>query len=130
MGVKPGEEVIFLPTHTASNPCTGKVFSVEMHHQRVDQAGPGDNVGLNIKGLVKENMPRSGDVMCTRRTAPLDRLKSSLRKSRCLTSRMRSRLATLQWDLCVAAARRAVLSSSRGKWAKRPAERKWRIHTP
>ena len=27
--VKPGEEVIFLPTHTASNPCTGKVFTVE-----------------------------------------------------------------------------------------------------
>merc|ERR1719276_853240 len=30
--VKPGEEVVFLPTHTASNPCTGKVFTVEMHH--------------------------------------------------------------------------------------------------
>eukprot|EP00421_Protoceratium_reticulatum_P017214 CAMPEP_0168396386 /NCGR_PEP_ID=MMETSP0228-20121227/20522_1 /TAXON_ID=133427 /ORGANISM="Protoceratium reticulatum, Strain CCCM 535 (=CCMP 1889)" /LENGTH=55 /DNA_ID=CAMNT_0008409827 /DNA_START=1 /DNA_END=165 /DNA_ORIENTATION=- len=29
--VKPGEEVVFLPTHTASNPCTGKVFTVEMH---------------------------------------------------------------------------------------------------
>ena len=43
--VKPGEEVIFLPTHTASNPCTGKVFTVEMHHQRVDFASPGDNVG-------------------------------------------------------------------------------------
>merc|ERR1739838_598163 len=55
--VKPGEEVIFLPTHTASNPCTGKVFTVEMHHQRVDLANPGDNVGLNIKGLDKNNMP-------------------------------------------------------------------------
>merc|ERR1712137_428098 len=43
--VKPGEEVVFLPTHTASNPCTGKVFTVEMHHQRVDFANPGDNVG-------------------------------------------------------------------------------------
>merc|ERR1711871_393412 len=48
--VKPGEDVIFLPTHTASNPCNGKVFTVEMHHQRVDFANPGDNVGLNIKG--------------------------------------------------------------------------------
>merc|ERR1711941_241404 len=43
--VKPGEEVVFLPTHTASNPCTGKVFTVEMHHSRVDFANPGDNVG-------------------------------------------------------------------------------------
>lgn len=47
--VKPGDEVIFLPTHTAANPCNGKVFTVEMHHKRVDKAGPGDNVGLNIK---------------------------------------------------------------------------------
>merc|ERR1712093_222512 len=50
--VKPGEEVIFLPTHTASNPCNGKVFTVEMHHVRHEEAKPGDNVGLNIKGLV------------------------------------------------------------------------------
>jgi len=69
--VKPGEEVIFLPTHTASNPCTGKVFTVEMHHQRVDQACPGDNVGLNIKGLDKNNMPRSGDVMVYKKDTTL-----------------------------------------------------------
>merc|ERR1719146_3400 len=42
--VKPNEEVIFLPTHTTANPCTGKVFSVEMHHKRAHQAEPGDNV--------------------------------------------------------------------------------------
>merc|ERR1712118_356920 len=45
--VKPGEEVCFLPTHTASNPCGGKVFTVEMHHKRQDSAGPGDNIGMN-----------------------------------------------------------------------------------
>merc|ERR1711966_267041 len=61
--VKPGEEVVFLPTHTASNPCTGKVFTVEMHHSRVDFANPGDNVGLNIKGLDKNNMPHLQDHM-------------------------------------------------------------------
>ncbi|GAB4823778.1 hypothetical protein N2152v2_010825 [Parachlorella kessleri] len=61
--VKPGDEVIFLPTHTAANPCIGKVFTVEMHHKRVDKAGPGDNVGMNVKGLDKGNMPRTGDVM-------------------------------------------------------------------
>merc|ERR1711966_532500 len=37
--VKPGEEVIFLPTHTSSTACTGKVFTVEMHHKRHDQGG-------------------------------------------------------------------------------------------
>merc|ERR1712232_55472 len=70
--VKPGEEVIFLPTHTTSNPCTGKVFTVEMHHQRAEQAKPGDNVGLNIKGLDKQNMPRVGDVMIYKKDKSLD----------------------------------------------------------
>merc|ERR1712066_804617 len=69
--VKPGEEVVFLPTNTATNPCTGKVFTVEMHHQRCDQAMPGDNVGLNIKGLDKNNMPRSGDVMVYKKDTSL-----------------------------------------------------------
>jgi len=61
--VKPGEEVVFLPTHSISNACGGKVFTVEMHHKRQDQAGPGDNIGMNVKGLDKQNMPRTGDVM-------------------------------------------------------------------
>jgi len=61
--VKPNEEVIFMPTHTVGTPCTGKVFTVEMHHKRVPEAHPGDNVGMNIKGLDKINMPRVGDVM-------------------------------------------------------------------
>jgi len=39
-----------------------KVFSVEMHHKSVPEALPGDNVGLNIKGLEKGNMPKVGDV--------------------------------------------------------------------
>jgi len=61
--VKPGEEVVFLPTHTAALPCMGKIFSVEMHHKSQPAANAGDNVGFNIKGLVKENMPRVGDIM-------------------------------------------------------------------
>lgn len=61
--VTKGDEVVFLPTHTSSNPCTGKVFSIEMHHKEHPNAGPGDNVGINMKGLVKGNMPKSGDIM-------------------------------------------------------------------
>ncbi|KAJ9077298.1 hypothetical protein DSO57_1018105 [Entomophthora muscae] len=59
----PNSEVVFLPTHTASNPCTGKVFTIEMHHKRADKAQTGDNIGMNVKGLDKVNMPRAGDVM-------------------------------------------------------------------
>jgi len=61
--VEPGAQTCFLPTHTSSKPCGGKVFTVEMHHKSVPNAGPGDNVGLNMKGLDKGNMPRCGDVM-------------------------------------------------------------------
>jgi len=74
--VRPGDEVIFLPTHTTSTPCTGKVFTVEMHHKTVDAATCGDNCGFNIKGLVKENMPRVGDVMILKKDETLRRCKS------------------------------------------------------
>jgi len=73
--VKPGEEVFFMPTHTSSNPCGGKVFTVEMHHTRHDFANPGDNVGLNIKGLDKNNMPRTGDVMIYKKDTTLGQTK-------------------------------------------------------
>jgi elongation factor 1-alpha len=36
---KDGDEVIFLPRHTDANPCTGKVFSVEMHHKKIPSLG-------------------------------------------------------------------------------------------
>jgi elongation factor 1-alpha len=73
--VKPGDEVVFLPTHTASTPCTGKVFTVEMHHKTVDAACAGDNVGMNIKGLNKANMPRVGDVMVLKTDTSIGRCK-------------------------------------------------------
>ena len=74
--VKPGEEVIFTPTHTTSNACTGKIFTVEMHHKNVPFAGPGDNVGLNVKGLAKTNMPRVGDIMILKKDTSLGKAKS------------------------------------------------------
>jgi len=73
--VTPGEEVIFMPTHTVGTPCLGKVFTVEMHHKRVEKANPGDNVGMNIKGLDKINMPRVGDVMVYKKDGTLKAVK-------------------------------------------------------
>merc|ERR1712014_86537 len=66
------EEVVFMPTNTPANPCGGKVFTIEMHHTRHELAKPGDNVGLNIKGLDKNNMPRVGDVMIYKKDKTLD----------------------------------------------------------
>merc|ERR1719326_2372344 len=56
--LKPGVTAAFAPTGV-----NGKAFSIEMHHKTVEKAGPGDNVGVNVKGLNKENMPKVGDVM-------------------------------------------------------------------
>jgi len=62
-GVNPGKEVLFLPTHTDSTGCPGKIFTVEMHHKKIEEGSSGDNIGMNVKNLNKENMPRVGDVM-------------------------------------------------------------------
>jgi len=74
--VKPNEEVVFLPTHTSANPCVGKVFTVEMHHKKIDEAKPGDNIGMNVKNLDKNNMPHSGDVMIYKKDTTLSPVKS------------------------------------------------------
>ena len=47
----------------ASKAYSGKVFSVDMPHQHVHRAYPGDFVVFNIKGLDKYTLLRSGDVM-------------------------------------------------------------------
>merc|ERR1711881_834833 len=51
--------------------CAGKVFQIEMHHKAVAEAKPGDNVGMNVKNLDKNNMPRSGDVMVYKKDTTL-----------------------------------------------------------
>jgi len=73
--VSPGDETLFIPTHSPALACTGKVFTVEMHHKNVDMAAQGDNVGMNVKGLPKDNMPRVGDVMIKSNDKSLERTK-------------------------------------------------------
>jgi len=59
---KPGDELIYVPSNTPSNPCTGRVFTIEMHHKSQPICNPGDNVGMNIKGLNKDYLPKPGDI--------------------------------------------------------------------
>ena len=42
----------------------GKAFSIETHHKHLSQATCGDNIGINVKGLSRDNMPQIGDIMC------------------------------------------------------------------
>ena len=48
--MKPGEDTALCHIYTVSSAHTGKIFTVEIHHQRGDLTGPGDNVDMNIKG--------------------------------------------------------------------------------
>jgi len=72
--LKAGDEVVFHYTHTSNLACHGKVFTLEMHHKRVETASTGDNFGVNIKGLEKHNMPRSGDVMTHKNDTTITRV--------------------------------------------------------
>ena len=51
--LKPGMVVTFGPMNT-----TTEVKSVEMHHESVPEAAPGDNVGFNVKNLSVKDIKR------------------------------------------------------------------------
>jgi elongation factor 1-alpha len=59
-----GKQVVFNPSAKG-----GEVKSIEMHHQMVQQAEPGDNVGFNIRGLASTDI-RRGDVAGYTDSAP------------------------------------------------------------
>jgi len=51
--IKAGMVVTFGPVNTST-----EVKSVEMHHEKVDEATPGDNVGFNVKNLSVKDIKR------------------------------------------------------------------------
>jgi elongation factor 1-alpha len=51
--LKPGDTVIFAPSGNSS-----EVKSIEMHHEQLPQATPGDNVGFNVKNLSVKDIRR------------------------------------------------------------------------
>jgi len=54
--LKPDMKIIFMPANKV-----GEVKSIEMHHENLPQAVPGDNVGFNVRGIAKTDVKR-GDV--------------------------------------------------------------------
>jgi elongation factor 1-alpha len=51
--LKPGQIVVFAPANV-----TTEVKSVEMHHESLPQAVPGDNVGFNVKNVSVKDIKR------------------------------------------------------------------------
>jgi elongation factor 1-alpha len=54
--MKTGMKVIFMPPNK-----TGEVKSIEMHHEVMPEAVPGDNIGFNVRGVERKDLGR-GDV--------------------------------------------------------------------
>jgi elongation factor 1-alpha len=54
--LKTGDKVIFQPAAVS-----GEVKSIEMHHEAIPEAYPGDNIGFNVRGVSKNDI-RRGDV--------------------------------------------------------------------
>jgi len=55
--LKPNDAVVVMPSGVK-----GEVKKIEMHHQELTEAVPGDNVGFNLKGVDKKDIKR-GDVI-------------------------------------------------------------------
>lgn len=55
--MKTNDVIIFEPVGVK-----GEVKSIEVHHQNIPEARPGDNVGFNVRGVNKEQIKR-GDVV-------------------------------------------------------------------
>ncbi|MCW4048158.1 MAG: translation elongation factor EF-1 subunit alpha [Candidatus Bathyarchaeota archaeon] len=54
--LKPGDDIVFMPSGER-----GKVNSIETHYTNIPEAGPGDNIGFNTKGVSIDKLKR-GDV--------------------------------------------------------------------
>ena len=64
--LKPGMVVVFAPDTSK----TAEVKSVEMHHESLQEANPGDNVGFNIRGIAAKDIKKGYVVGDTTNDAP------------------------------------------------------------
>jgi len=59
--MKVGDNVTVVPGREGKG-VPGEVKSMEMHHEQMQQAEPGDNIGFNVRGIGKKDIAR-GDVL-------------------------------------------------------------------
>ena len=59
--MKVGDKIIAVPGREGKG-VEGEVKSIEMHHEQVNEAEPGDNIGFNVRGFGKKDIAR-GDVV-------------------------------------------------------------------
>jgi len=59
--MKVGDKVIVVPGREGKG-VNGEVKSIEMHHEMMQKAEPGDNIGFSVRGIGKKDIAR-GDVL-------------------------------------------------------------------
>ena len=59
--MKVGDKVVIVPGREGKG-VKGEVKSIEMHHEQIQEAIPGDNIGLSVRGIGKKDIAR-GDVL-------------------------------------------------------------------
>jgi elongation factor 1-alpha len=59
--MKIGDKVTVVPGRDGKG-ISGECKTIEMHHEQYQEAGPGDNIGFNVRGIGKKDIAR-GDVL-------------------------------------------------------------------
>ena len=59
--MKVGDKVVVVPGREGTG-VKGEVKTIEMHHEQIQEAQPGDNVGFSVRGINKKDIAR-GDVL-------------------------------------------------------------------
>ncbi len=59
--MKVGDKVIAVPAREGRG-VVGEIKTIEMHHEQIQVAEPGDNIGFNVRGIAKNDIAR-GDVI-------------------------------------------------------------------
>lgn len=70
--LRPGDIVGLVPSGLKNK----RIFSIEQHKQSLESAGPGNSVGLSIKGIAKDEKVNPGDIIYLEKEGELKPVKS------------------------------------------------------
>merc|ERR1712007_206184 len=70
--VRPGDQIGIAPSGLKGK----KIFSIEQHKKVLESAGPGNSVGLSIKGIAKDEEVNPGDIIYNEKDGELKPIKS------------------------------------------------------
>jgi len=70
--IRPGDVIGIVPSNLTGK----KIFSIEQHKKVLEEAGPGNSVGLSIKGIGKDEKVAPGDIIYVEKEGALKPIKS------------------------------------------------------